>query len=147
VVGIARVVLHTKEYLSALIPSEKGLVLHTLRWASDIRETKELSLPTGGRKALKDSDLKMAKQLIGDMTHDWDPEAYEDKFSHAIRALVAKRHKAGTTETVEPMEDAAPSSSNVVDLTALLAQSLKKKPASARSSRSATGTGARRARA
>lgn len=147
VVGIARVVLHTKEYLSALIPSETGLVLHTLRWASDIRETKDLNLPSGGRKALKDSDLKMAKQLIGDMTHDWEPEVYEDKFTHAIHALVTKRHKAGTTEKVEPMEDTAPSSSNVVDLTALLSQSLKKKPGTARPSKSATGTGARRARA
>jgi DNA end-binding protein Ku len=147
VVGVARVVMHTKEYLSALIPSETGLVLHTLRWASDIRDTKELNLPAEGRKALKESDLKMAKQLIGDMTHEWNPEAYEDKFSEAIHALVAKRQKAGATEKVEPMEDKAPAADNVLDLTALLAQSLKKKPGTSRPARSTTGTGARRARA
>jgi DNA end-binding protein Ku len=146
VVGVARVVMHTKEYLSALIPSETGLVLHTLRWASDIRDASELNLPAEGRKALKESDLKMAKQLIGDMTHEWNPEAYEDKFSEAIHALVAKRQKAGATEKVEPMEDKAPAADNVVDLTALLAQSLKKKGTS-RPTRSTTGTGARRARA
>jgi DNA end-binding protein Ku len=146
VVGVARVVMHTKEYLSALIPSETGLVLHTLRWASDIRATKELNLPAEGRKSLKESDLKMAKQLIADMTHEWDPEAYEDRFSQAIHALVAKRHKAGATEKVEPMETTAPSASNVVDLTALLAQSLKKKPGNSRP-RSTSGSGTRRARA
>jgi DNA end-binding protein Ku len=147
VVGVARVVMHTKEYLSALIPSETGLVLHTLRWASDIRDASDLNLPAEGRKALKESDLKMAKQLIGDMTHEWNPEAYEDKFSAAIHALVAKRQKAGATEKVEPMEDKAPAADNVVDLTALLAQSLKKKPGTSRPTRSTTGTGARRARA
>jgi DNA end-binding protein Ku len=127
VVGIARVVMHTKEYLAAVIPSEPGLILNTLRWANEIRPWEDLKLPTGGKKALKDSDVKMAKQLIADMTMQWKPDAYTDKFTHAIQALVAKRHKAGTTETVETMEEAAPSTGNVIDLTALLAQSLRKR--------------------
>jgi DNA end-binding protein Ku len=131
VVGIARVVMHTKEYLSALIPSETALVLHTLRWAGDVRATKELNLPSEGRKALKDSDLKMAKQLIADMTDKWKPDAYEDNFAQAIHSLVAKRQKAGVTEKVEPMEDGAPTTSNVIDLTELLARSLQGKSASA----------------
>ncbi|MEO8314548.1 MAG: Ku protein [Pseudomonadota bacterium] len=146
VVGVARVVLHTKEYLSALIPSETGLVLHTLRWAGDIRATKELQLPSGGRKLLKDSDLKMARQLIADMTDKWQPDAYEDKFTQAIHALVAKRQKAGATEKVEPLEDSAPPASNVVDLTALLAQSLRKKPAApVKTARTASRAGTRKA--
>lgn len=128
VTGIARVVLHTKEYLAALIASESGLVLNTLRWASDIRSTEELKLPPEGKKLLKDSDLKMAKQLIADMTGKWDPDAYTDRFTEAIHSLVAKRQKAGATEKVEPMEATEQPPSNVVDLTALLAQSLKKKP-------------------
>ncbi|MEO6080166.1 MAG: Ku protein [Steroidobacteraceae bacterium] len=131
VVGIARVVLHTREYLAALIPSGSGLVLNTLRWASEMRAAADLKLPAEGRKALKDSDLKMAKQLIADMTGKWQPDAYADKFTDAIHALVAKRQKAGTTEKVEAMEDTGAASSNVVDLTALLAQSLKRKTAAA----------------
>jgi DNA end-binding protein Ku len=126
VVGIARVVMHTKEYLAALIPNEQALILNTLRWAAEIRSWKDLKLPEEGKKALKDSDLRMAKQLIADMTTKWDPEAYADKFTHAIHALVAKRQKAGTTEKVEAMETAEQPPSNVIDLTALLARSLKK---------------------
>ncbi len=126
VVGIARVVLHTKEYLAALMPSDNGLLLNTLRWANEIRSLDDLKLPAGGKKALKDTDLKMAKQLIEDMTTKWKPDAYVDKFSHAIHALVAKRQKAGSTEKVEAMEDTTQSTSNVIDLTALLARSLKK---------------------
>jgi len=140
VIGIARVVLHTKEYLAALIPTGPALMLNTLRWAEEIRPMTELKLPAEGRRSLKDNELKMARQLIGDMTQPWKPEAYADKFTHAIRALVAKRAEAGATEKVEPMEEAeAESAGNVVDLTALLQQSLgKRKPASA-------GTGTRKA--
>ena len=136
VVGIARVVLHTKEYLAALIPTERGLLLNTLRWADEIRPWAELKLPPAGRKALKDGELKMATQLITDMTGKWKPDAYADKFTHAIHALVAKRRKAGATKVVEAMEEADQSASNVVDLTALLAQSLKKKPAATKALRS-----------
>ena len=63
----------------------------------------------------------MATQLIADMTEKWKPDAYSDKFSHAIHSLVAKRQKAGATKVVEPLEEAEKSTSNVVDLTALLA--------------------------
>lgn len=126
VVGIARVVMHTKEYLAALIPNEQVLLLNTLRWADEIRSPSDLKLPSEGKKALKDTDIKMAKQLIADMTTKWKPDAYADKFTHAIHALVAKRQKAGTTEKVEAMEDTSESTSNVIDLTALLARSLKR---------------------
>jgi DNA end-binding protein Ku len=147
VVGIARVVLHTKEYLAALIPSGTALVLHTLRWTADVRAASELNVPHEGRKILKDSDLKMARQLIADMTEKWRPDAYEDKFTQAIHALVAKRQKAGATEKVEPMEDSTPSASNVIDLTELLAKSLRGKPATAaRSSRTASRAAPRKAR-
>jgi len=147
VVGIARVVMHTKEYLSALIPSESALILHTLRWAADLRNTKELKLPSKGRRAVRDSDLKMARQLIVDMTNEWQPHAYEDKFSRAIHALVARRMKAGTTEKIEPLEEGTPSTSNVIDLTALLTRSLRgRSSAPAKSSRTAARAAPRKAR-
>jgi DNA end-binding protein Ku len=130
VAGIARVVLHTKEHLAALIATDRGLLLNTLRWMHDIRPWTDLKLPAAGTKALKDSELKMASQLIADMTEKWKPDAYADKFTHAIEALVAKRQKSGGAKVVEPLEEPE-ARSNVVDLTALLAQSLGKKPGAA----------------
>ena len=130
VVGIARVVMHTKEYLAALIPTGPALMLNTLRWANEIRPWKDIKLPAEGRKGLQDNELKMARQLVGDMTDKWHPDKYADKFTHAVHALVAKRVDAGKTEEVQPMEQTAPSGSNVIDLTELLAKSLgKRKPA------------------
>ena len=135
VIGIARVVMHTKEHLAALVPTGAALVLNTIRWASEIRALDELKLPAAGKTAagLKPAELKMAAQLISDMTAPWDAQAYTDKFSAAIRALVSKKVAAGQTETVTPLEEtpSAAGIGNVLDLTALLAASLaKRKPAS-----------------
>ena len=135
VIGIARVVMHTKERLAALIPSGAALVLNTIRWAGEIRPLTELKLPAEGKTAagLKPGELKMAAQLIGEMTGPWKAADYSDKFSDAILALVSKKVEAGETATVTVLEDApvGPSANNVVDLTDLLAKSLaKRKPAS-----------------
>ena len=135
VIGIARVVMHTKERLAALIPSGPALVLNTLRWAGEIRPLTALKLPAAGNTAagLKPAELKMAAQLIKDMTGPWQPADYTDRFSEAILALVNQKVEAGETATVTALEDASATAGtmNVVDLTALLAQSLaKRKPAS-----------------
>ncbi len=133
VIGIARVVMHTKEHLAALVPSGAGLVLNTLRWSNEIREMGDLQLPAAGKKAanLKDAELKMAEQLIGDMTVAWDATSYTDHFADAVRALIQRRVEAGKTEKVEPLESAdEPATSNVIDLTALLRQSLGRRKGS-----------------
>ena len=136
VIGIARVVMHTKEHLAALVPSGTALVLDTLRWADEIRPVSDLKLPPAGKAAnLKDAELKMAGQLIGDMTGTWKPEAYKDKFTDAIRELISRKFEAGNTETVAPIEETPAMDSNVLDLTELLKQSLgarKGTPASAK---------------
>jgi len=128
VIGIARVVMHTKEHLAALIPAGPALILNTLRWQSEIRDWSELDLPAAGKSAegLKDSDLEMAARLVGDMTKRWRPEHYADNFSDAIHTLVKQRARAGKTETVQPLEAGTEpaSASNVVDLTELLRKSL-----------------------
>ncbi len=149
VIGIARVVMHTKEHLAALIPSGAALVLNTIRWASEIRPLADLKLPAEGKTAagLKPAELKMAAQLISDMTEPWKSGDYSDMFSDAIQQLVTKKIAAGQTETVTPLEDAPAESgaSNVVDLTALLTQSLaKRKPAGAANGHAAAAGAAKK---
>jgi len=153
VIGIARVVMHTKEHLAALIPNGPALMLDTLRWASEIRPAGELNIPAAGKAAtkLKDSELKMAGQLIKDMTEKWKPEAYADKFTDAIHELIARKVKAGKTEKVEPIEEApeGTAESNVVDLSELLKNSLgaRKGSASAAPAKAAKKTPATKAAA
>ena len=151
VIGIARVVMHTKEHLAALIPSGAALMLNTIRWASEIRPTNELKLPPEGKTAanLKAAELKMASQLIAEMTGPFKPDDYADNFSAAVHELVNKKLQAGDTEKPRPVDAEAgeAGASNVVDLTELLAQSLaKRRPAAAAAKKSpAKRASARRA--
>jgi DNA end-binding protein Ku len=137
-VGIARVVIQTKQHLAVLVPSGPGLVLNLLRWGADIRPWDELSLPPEGAKAagLSDRELAMAKQLVDDMTDKWDPARFTDSFKDEIMALVKRKVKEGKTETVlQPEEAEEPSSgksgAQILDLTDLLQRSLRKNSASA----------------
>ena len=135
VIGIARVVMHNKEHLAALIPSGAALMLNTIRWATEMRPPDELKLPAQGKSStsLKPTELKMAAQLISDMTGPWKAGDYTDTFAEAVKALVKQKVDAGKTEQVTPLEDASEvaSASNVVDLTALLAKSLERRKAPA----------------
>ena len=145
VIGVARVVMHTKERLAALIPDGDALLLNTIRWAEELRPRDEIAFPAEGKGAAKpkEGELKMALQLIRDMTGEWNLTAYSDRFTSAIHALAAQRVKAGKTEKVTPVEtDEVPSAArNVVDLTELLRQSLdtRKPPARKASARKTAG--------
>ena len=132
VIGIARVVMHSKERLAALVPNGPALILNTIRWSSELRSSEDIKVPPAGKSAagIKEAELKMARQLISEMTRPWKPENYEDQFTAAIHALAAKRVKAGRTSQVTSLEpdQSALSRSNVIDLTELLKRSLRGRP-------------------
>jgi DNA end-binding protein Ku len=131
VIGVARFVMHAKEHLAILVADHELLFLNTIRWASELRDRKDIESPPAGRGALKDAEIEMATQLVAGMTERFDLSRYEDRFPAAIHALAAKRVAAGDTEEIAPFEEARAAESNVVDLTELLRNSLKQKPAPA----------------
>ncbi|MGJ7497314.1 Ku protein [Variovorax sp. RT4R15] len=127
-VGLAKVVIATKQHLAVLVPSGKALVLNLLRWGDEVKTLEGLDLPAAGVKGanVTAAEMKMAEQLVGDMSGRWDPEDFKDEFKHAVMKIVQKKVKAGDTETViQPAEEAPEESSNVIDLTELLQRSLK----------------------
>lgn len=127
-IGIAKVVIQTKQHLAALIPSGDALVLNLMRWGDEVKSLDDLDLPKTGAKGMSPnaSELKMAKMLVQDMSGAWDPEQYKDEFKAAVMELVEKKVKAGKTErVVEPQEEAPAYADNVIDLTELLQRSLK----------------------
>ena len=133
-IGLARVVIQTKEHLAALVPAGPALVLNLLRWGADIRTWEDLKLPKEGVKGagLSERELDMAGQLIDELTTDWHPEEFTDKFKAQVMALVEKKAEAGDTETVlEPEEEAPPKTADVIDLAELLQRSLHGKGKSA----------------
>lgn len=126
-VGIAKVVIQTKQHLAVLIPSGPALILNLLRWGDEIRTWNELDLPEeGGKKVgLTDKEIKMGEQLVQDMSDDWKPEQFTDSFKEQILHLVEEKVKAGETEAVTQLEDNANGeSAKIYDLTDMLTRSL-----------------------
>jgi DNA end-binding protein Ku len=134
-IGIATVVIRVKQHLAALVAVGDTIVLNTLRFADEIRSTDELKIPAKSSKtaAVSDKELKMAMALVEGMSEEWKPEQYHDTYREDILALVEKKVKAKETKTITepgPETERAPSS-NVIDLVALLQQSIGKKPGKA----------------
>lgn len=131
-VGIANVVIRTRQYVAALIPVDEMIVLNTLRYADEVKVADGLEVP----KNLKASgvtprETDMAVKLVEEMTGDWNPEDYHDTYHEDLLKLIDKRIKAGETEIISTMEaqetDEEPSRGKVVDLMALLKQSVQDK--------------------
>jgi DNA end-binding protein Ku len=125
--AIGRVVIRSKQHLAVVLPCGPALVLNLLRWGGEIRSWDDLPLPREGKAAgLRDAEMKMARQLIEDMSGHWSAEDFRDDFHGAIMKLVEAKAKAGETETVQPMEEAPEAgSADVIDLTELLKRSLR----------------------
>ena len=131
VIGIARVVMHTKEHLAALMPDGPMLVLNTLRWATEVRKWDELRIPPAGKAAanLKDAELKMAEpagrrahrqvegRRVPRQLRRGDQEADQGQGR-------GRQHARGHADRVAGRQRGAV---NVVDLTALLKNSLGKR--------------------
>ncbi len=126
-VGIARVVLRSRQYLAALVARGEVLVLNTLRYAHEVRDPKEIIVPPEdlGKLGVSAPELRMAEQLVEGMSDRWDPAAYRDEYRDDLLALVEEKVKAGQAHVIaEPGKEDEPRRAEVVDLMPLLRKSL-----------------------
>jgi len=126
-VGLARVVISTRQHLAALMPGEEGLVLELLRWEDEVRDTAGLPLPDSDTK-VSEKELKMAEQLVNELEDEWKPEAFHDEFREKLEQVVEAKVKAGEGEHImKPLEgEEVKTSADIIDLTELLKRSLRK---------------------
>ena len=128
-VGIARVVLRTRQRVAALVVRDQVLTLDLLRWAHELRAPSDVEVPPKSAKGagVTEAEIKMAQQLIDGMTGTWDPERFKDEYRDDVMALVRKKVKSGQTHTIlepEPSEEPRRARTEVRDLMPLLKQSL-----------------------
>ncbi|KRC27557.1 Ku protein [Acidovorax sp. Root219] len=131
-VGVAKVVIQSKQHLAVLIPCGRALVLNLLRWGGEIRSFEQLNLPPLDAKAagIKPAEMDMALQLIEDMTQAWDADSFRNSFAQEIHKLVETKVASGETAAVVKVDsgkETAPAGADVLDLTALLKRSLEGK--------------------
>lgn len=130
-VGVATVVIRTRQYIAALIPDGDVIVLNTLRYANELKSSKDLDVSSHNLKTagVTPREVEMAAKLVEEMTDSWNPEKYRDTYHEDLMTLIEKRIKAGQTEVVtEPEEEEKkPKQAEVVDLMALLKRSVQEK--------------------
>ncbi|MDO8345834.1 MAG: Ku protein [Cellvibrio sp.] len=125
-VGLANVILHTKQHLAAVMVIESALVLVLLRWPNEVKDLAILELTSATTKAqLNKSEKEMAMRLVNDMSGKWNPDDYRDTFQEKIMSLIDRKVTQGKIENVETDISEAPRrTADIIDLTALLKQSL-----------------------
>lgn len=125
-VGVARVVIRTRESVAVLMVRGPALVLELLRYDHELRKPAEFDLPAQGSKQMKlaPAELKMAERLVAEMEAPFRPEQFKDTYRDDLMALIKRKIKTGDTQEPEAEEEAAPEASNVVDIMALLRRSL-----------------------
>ena len=128
-IGIARVVIRTREYLSAVMPQGHSLMLILLRFPQELVDAEDYKLPTGKASDYRISaqEMKMATQLIESMSGVWKPGDFRDEFRERLSKVIQKRMKSkGLVQAVDDAEERTPegAATNVVDFMSLLQQSL-----------------------
>jgi DNA end-binding protein Ku len=127
-VGVARLVVRTREYVAAVYPWQRTIVVHLLRYQHELRDPGLLDLPAAGasKPGVGTKELDMAERLIDGMVEAWDPSAFKDDYRKKLLDLIHKKAEAGEEWEVPEVEPSRPKAP-VVDLMALLKKSVEQK--------------------
>jgi DNA end-binding protein Ku len=120
-IAIATFVFHAKQYLAAIRPDGKALVLETMYFADEVRKPEKVLPALPGRVRGGQRDMDTAIALIESMTADWQPENYRDPYRNRVLQLIKAKQKGR-----EVISDAAQEpSAEVVDLLEALRRSVE----------------------
>ena len=121
-VGIAKVVIKTRQYLAGVKPEDGALVLELMHFADELADTGKLHVPE--KVEVGKREMNMAKSLIDSMSSKWNPEKYRDDYREALMEVIEEKVKVGGKEIEEkPKPKKKPT--KVIDLVQVLQQSLR----------------------
>lgn len=95
--GMGTFVLRNKEHLCILRPYKNAIVLNRLRFAEEVRDTKELKLP---KDKPKPGEMKMALTLIDQLTSDFDIKKFKDTYTAELKKMI--KAKASGKKVKQP---------------------------------------------
>jgi DNA end-binding protein Ku len=143
-VGVAKMVMHEKEHLTALRPVGDAICLELMKFADEVVPVGEIDgLPSADAKATKvgDRELKAAQQLIDSLSTQFDPSKYRDEYKDCVMKLVNQKAK-GEDVHVRPVTKEK--AGKATDLMAALEASLAAAKGGARSGGGSNGHAKRR---
>lgn len=119
-VGISKVIIRTRQHLAAVKANSDLLVLDLMRFEDELVPASEVKI--GPAKELGSRELKMATTLVDQMSDEWDPKRYTDDYRSSLMKLIDQKIRSGGKEI--PRKEHAKAATNVVDLAAVLRESL-----------------------
>jgi DNA end-binding protein Ku len=123
-IGIAKVVIKTRQHLAALKPHGPLLVLELMHFQDELVDASELKLPAEGKASSGQRELQMARLLVDELSQGWDPARYEDDYQKQLLKVIDEKIKRGGKSLPAPAKAARPAT-NVIDLVSILQQSLQ----------------------
>jgi len=121
-VGVAKVVIKTREYLAGVKPEDGALVLELMHFADELADTNKLHIPK--KVEVGKREMTMAKSLVDSMSSKWQPEKYKDDYREALMEVIEEKVEAGGKE-IEEKPKKAPKPTKVIDLVSVLQKSLE----------------------
>jgi DNA end-binding protein Ku len=121
-VGIAKVVIKTRQYLAGVKALKHALVLELMHFAEELSDAEKLNVPK--KTEVGKREKEMAEALVNSMTSKWDPEKYKDDYKDALMEVIEEKVESGGEEIEEKPKEKRPST-KVIDLVAVLQESLK----------------------
>ena len=121
-VGIAKVVIKTRQYLAGVKPEDGALVLELMHFADELADPEKLHVPK--KTEVGKREMNMAKSLIDSMSSKWNPEKYKDDYREALMEVIEEKVEAGGKE-IEEKPKKAPKPTKVIDLVSVLQKSLE----------------------
>lgn len=118
-VGIAKVAMREREHLCCLRVSDDVMVMETMHWPEELREASFGELRK--RPKVQDRERKMARQLIKQLSEDFDPTQFTDEYHKALKKLIDRKIKG--EDIVIPEQEEEPE--RVVDLMEALRASVE----------------------
>jgi DNA end-binding protein Ku len=129
-VGVAKIVIRERQHLCAVLPDGLALLAYTLRWPYQLRNALEFDLPE--EVEVSKQEIKMAEQLVEAMTTDWNPEQYSDTYREDLLRIIDEKVKSGRVTEVTPAAEREEGEAQVIDIMALLKQSMERQKAAGR---------------
>ena len=111
--GIGKLALYGREYLVAVQPKEKGLVMYTMRRANEVRSMDNIDELEGVPSKVKPDEIKLAKQVIGNFEGELDLAEYKDAYQEELQRIIDA--KIAGEEVVAPVEQTPPKVVNLMD--------------------------------
>ena len=130
-VGIAKVVIKTRQYLAGVKPEDGALVLELMHFADELADPGKLHVPK--KTEVGKREMTMAKSLIDSMSSKWNPEKYKDDYREALMEVIEEKVEAGGRE-IEEKPKKAPKPTKVIDLVSVLQKSLEQSGAAKKKS-------------